>query len=177
MTQRRELLVSSLVGVALAGVPPAGAAPAQAAAGPSYPWARRLFHMFTGPDGESVIRELPVPRIVEGVAQRLLRRSAERVTLGTMPPNYLMDFHVANQPNILVPLFGSLVVQLKDGSEWIFRLGDILYAEDCTGGGHKSGAGPDGCFSISVQVPKVAHCVDPELAPANVLEGGDGPRA
>lgn len=119
-----------------------------------------MFHLYTDANGESKIRELSMPKPEVGKAQYLLRRPAERVTLGSMPPNYLMDFHIANQPNLLIPLFGSLVVVLKDGSRWSFAHGDALFAEDCTGGGHKSGAGPEGCFSISVQVPKTVHCLD-----------------
>jgi hypothetical protein len=140
------------------------------------PWLKRAFHMYTGPRGESVIREIALPSQQAQQSQWLLRRPAERVTMGAMAPGYMMDYHVANQPNILIPLFGSLVVRLKDGSEWVFRHGDILFAEDCSGGGHMSGAGPEGCFSVSVQVPKTGHCLDPRAEPADVLAGSGRPR-
>ena len=91
--------------------------------------------------------------------------------MGAMAPGHMMDFHVASQPNILIPLFGTLLVKLKSGEAWSFGHGDILFAEDCSGGGHMSGAGPEGCFSVSVQLPKTSHCLDPDADPADVLAG------
>lgn len=192
MQKRRDVLLAGTVGAALAGLGLGGAPAAQAAeasgkagaaaagaapaagagnAAAAPPWLKRAFHMYTGPNGESAIREIALPAPQALASQWLLRRPAERVTMGMMGPGYTMEYHVANQPNILVPLFGTLVVKLKDGTEWAFRLGDILFAEDCTGGGHISGAGPEGCFSVSVQVPKTGHCLDPKAAPADILAG------
>jgi hypothetical protein len=71
-----------------------------------------------------------------------------------MAPNFTMDFHVANQPTLLIPLFGSIVVALHDGSRYEFGHGDFAYAEDCNGKGHISGAGKDGCFTVQVQLDK-----------------------
>jgi hypothetical protein len=150
--------------------PDAGAARVAATAA-AKPWLKRAFHMYTGPNGESAIREIGLPAPQALASQWLLRRPAERVTLGTMAPGYMLEYHVANQPNIRIPLFGTLIVKLRDDSEWVFRLGDILFAEDCTGGGHISGAGPEGCFSVSVQVPKTGHCLDPQAEPADILAG------
>jgi hypothetical protein len=139
------------------------------------PWVRRVFHMYTAANGVSMIRQVAAPKPGAASTVRLLRRPAERVTIGTIAPGFMMDFHIANQPNYLIPIFGTLVVELKDGSTWNFRPGDILFAEDCTGGGHRSGGGPDGCFSVSVQIPKTAHCEATAHDPANPLLGGDGP--
>lgn len=140
------------------------------------PWLKRAFQLYNGPDGQSVIRQLDLPGPQELESQWLLRRPAERVTLGMMSPGYMMDFHVANQPNILIPLFGTLVVKLKDGSEHAFGHGDILFAEDCNGIGHMSGAGPEGCFSVSVQLPKTEHCLDPKREPTGILAGRGKPK-
>jgi hypothetical protein len=180
MHRRRDVLLggtAGTVGAALAGLGLGAAAPVVAAGSrAAQPWLKRAFHMFTDATGESAIRrvELPVPQALQ--SQWLLRRPAERVTMGSMAPGYLLEYHVANQPNILIPLFGTLVVKLKDGSEWEFRHGDILFAEDCSGGGHISGAGPDGCFSVSVQVPKTGHCLDPNADPADIFAGRGTPR-
>ncbi|MFO1427555.1 MAG: hypothetical protein U1F11_11410 [Steroidobacteraceae bacterium] len=181
MSTRREILVGGTVGSALAGLgltacATPSAATAGAAAPDATPWLRRAFHMYTGKDGQSAIRALDLPAPQALASQWLLRRPAERVTMGSMAPGFMLDFHVANQPNILVPLFGTLLVKLRDGSVWSFGHGDILFAEDCSGGGHISGAGPEGCFSVSVQLPKTAHCLDPQAAPADVLAGRGEPR-
>ena len=166
LPNRRDVLLGGSLGTVLAGAGVAGTA---------RPWLKRAFHMYAGPNGQSVIRQIAVPPPQSSQSQWLLRRPAERVTVGSMEPNHMMDFHVANQPNILIPLFGSLVVKLKDNSKWVFRHGDLLFAEDCTGGGHQSGAGPDGCFSVSIQVPKTGHCLDPEASPDDVITGGGRP--
>ncbi|MCU0758862.1 MAG: hypothetical protein MUF07_06645 [Steroidobacteraceae bacterium] len=177
-----------------AGATPAQGAPAGGAGGPpaatagtvgtvsrggpaaSGPWLKRAFQLYNAPDGQSAIRRIDLPGPQDLETQWLLRRPAERVTLGMMSPSFMMDFHVANQPNILIPLFGTLVVRLKDGSEHAFGHGDILFAEDCNGIGHMSGAGPEGCFSVSVQLPKTGHCLDPKQGPTEILSGRGKPK-
>ncbi len=132
------------------GLGASGAAAAEAA----LPWIKRAFHLYTGPDNLTRIEELKVPPPVGKDRVQLLRRHAVRISLGTMPPNYMMDFHVAAQPTLLIPLFGSIVVALHDGSKYEFGHGDFAYAEDCNGKGHISGAGKDGCFTVQVQLDK-----------------------
>lgn len=176
MQNRRTVLVNGTVGAAFAalGILPAVGASNDAARA-RVPWIRRMAHMYTGPNGESRIREIAVPAPDAVDSQWLLRRPAERVTVGAMAPGFTMDFHVANQPNILIPLFGTLVVKLKDGSVWTFSHGEILFAEDCIGGGHISGAGADGCCSVSIQVPKTPHCLENSKEPADILLGRGRP--
>ena len=197
MPDRRELLFGGTVGAALAGLglggadaDAAGATAATAATtggpgkpvastgglGGPQPWLKRAFQLYNGADGQSVIRQIDLPGPQELDSQWLLRRPAERVTMGLMGASFMMDFHVANQPNILIPLFGTLVVKLKDGSVHSFVHGDILFAEDCNGIGHMSGAGPDGCFSVSVQLPKTEHCLDPKREPTAILAGRGKPK-
>ena len=76
------------------------------------------------------------------------------MTVGSIAPGFMYDWHVANQPNILIPIFGTLVVELRDGSHYEFGHGDVLFAEDCVGSGHRSGAGSEGQFGVSVQLDK-----------------------
>jgi hypothetical protein len=179
MSSRRTVLLGGIFGAALGDLGQFPAAIAKAAVAPknasASPWVRRVFHMYSRADGASAIREVPAPKAREATTATLLRRPAERVTVGALAPGFMMDFHIANQPNYLIPIFGSLIVELKDGSTWTFGPGDILFAEDCTGGGHRSGGGPEGCFSISVQIPKTEHCESTARDPANALLGGDGP--
>ena len=195
MSRRREVLLGAGWATALSGIGlgsllggagAAAAAPADATApkpvattggkGGPQPWLKRAFQLYNGPDGQSAIRQVDLPGPQELDSQWLLRRPAERVTMGMMGADFMMDFHVANQPNILIPLFGTLVVKLKDGSVHSFVHGDILFAEDCNGIGHMSGAGPEGCFSVSVQLPKTEHCLDPKLGPTEILAGRGKPK-
>jgi hypothetical protein len=93
-------------------------------------------------------------------AAQLLRRLAHRVTIGASPPGHGWDFHVANQPTLLLPIFGSIVIGLHDGTKHEFGHGDMTFAEDCTGKGHISYAGAQSSLTVQVQLPK-------ELCPAN----------
>ncbi len=118
------------------------------------PWFKRVFHMYTGADGLSVVEELPLNRPQGAQIATFLRRTAERVTIGGTAPHGGFDFHVANQPTLLIPLFGTMVVGLKNGKTYELRHGDIAIAEDCTGPGHISRAGAGGSFMVAVQLPK-----------------------
>ncbi len=131
-----------------------GSADAKAAGAPATPWIKRIFHLYTGSDGKSVVEMIPVPAPESGDRSQLLRRNAERLTLGAMSPNTMLNFHNANQPTLLIPLFGSVVVKLADGKTYEAVHGDIIYAEDCTGTGHISGAGNEGNFVVQIQLPK-----------------------
>lgn len=100
------------------------------------------------------MREVPLTGPGTQPPHRLIRHSAARVTVGSIPPGFMYDWHVADQPNILIPIFGTLVVELRDESSYELRHGDILFAEDCVGSGHRSGAGAEGQFGVSVQLDK-----------------------
>jgi len=164
LTRTAALLTSfglaSVIGDAQAAAPGRAPAPAKLPFGLDFPatgpmpWFRRVFHLYTGPDGLTRAEQLPVsaPKSVD--TAQFLRRTAERVSIGGMAGNGGYDFHVANQPTLLIPIFGSMIVELHDGAAYELKHGDIAIAEDCTGKGHISRAGPQGSFMISVQLPK-----------------------
>jgi hypothetical protein len=126
----------------------------QASAAAAMPWMQRFFHLYTGPDGLTRAEQIPVPKPTPAETQWLLRRRVERLTLGASGPNYRIDFHVAKQPTLLIPLFGTIIIELADGTRHAFGHGDFAYAEDCNGKGHISQAGPEGSFSVQVQLFK-----------------------
>lgn len=118
------------------------------------PWFKRVFHLYTGPDGLSRAEQLPVNAPLVGEVAQFLRRTAERATIAGSSAGAGFDFHVANQPTLLIPIFGSMVIGMHDGTTHELRHGDIAYAEDCTGKGHISRAGNHGSFMVSIQMPK-----------------------
>lgn len=118
------------------------------------PWFNRIFHLYTGPDGLTVAEQLPAGPPAGAVTAQLLRRNAERVTISGMGGNGGFGFHVANQPTLLIPIFGTMLIELHDGTVYALQHGDLAIAEDCTGKGHISRAGPEGSFMVSVQLPK-----------------------
>lgn len=127
------------------------------------PWLRRFFRTYALESGESRMEQLPIaPASAE--AQQLLREPAARVTIGGMAANFRIDWHVANQPTLLVPIEGVLYVRTTDEREYELVPGDVLRAEDLTGRGHVSGAGAPGCFLIQVQLPTPPGGIPPQRA-------------
>lgn len=122
--------------------------------GDPMPWIKRVFHLYSGPDGLTRAEQLDVVEPRGQEIATLLRRTAFRVTLGGSQPNAGFGFHVANNPTLLIPLFGSMIIGLHDGTEYELKHGDLAYAEDCTGEGHISKSGPEGSFMVAVQLPR-----------------------
>lgn len=164
MTRSAALLASlGLAGIAgtsstaapvKAGGPPPSPYPLDYPATGSMPWFNRIFHLYTGPDGLTRAEQLPVGKPEGEATAQLLRRTAERVSIGGMAGNGGYTFHVANNPTLLIPIFGSMIIELHDGTTYELQHGDLAIAEDCTGKGHISRAGPAGSFMVSVQLPK-----------------------
>lgn len=152
LIHRRLLLQGSLAGLLGGGTATLVASESRAES--ATPWARRLLRVYTGADAEAYVEELPLPGRVASETQTLLRELAYRVTIGAMPPNHRIDWHVANYPTLLIPLEGSLYLKVGSGKEYLAMPGDIVRAEDLTGRGHISGAGPEGVFSVAVQLPR-----------------------
>lgn len=155
-----SLGIAAIAGDGQAATPAPGAAPTKLPFGLDFPatgpmpWFKRVFHLYSGPDGLTRAEQLSAdaPKGVD--TAQFLRRTAERVSIGGMAGNGGYDFHVANNPTLLIPLFGSMIIELHDGTKYELKHGDIAIAEDCTGKGHISRAGPEGSFMISVQLPK-----------------------
>ncbi|MHB8283132.1 MAG: cupin domain-containing protein [Caulobacteraceae bacterium] len=161
---KRDVLTRSGVLLAMLGLGAASAAqaapPAQSAIpldfpgdGP-IPWIKRIFHLYTGADGFTVVEPLPVTPPDGLQMAQLLRRTASRVTLGGTAAHAGFKPHVANQPTLLIPLFGSMIIELADGKSYEAMVGDLVIAEDCTGKGHISRTGAHGAFMIQIQLPK-----------------------
>ena len=156
MTSTRRALISASAAGAAFALLLSGCRdnPEPAFADSQPPWVKRFFNLFTNAGGVAEMREVPMGGPGLQPPHRLIRHPAARVTVGSIAPGFMYDWHVANQPNILITVFGTMVVELRDGSRYEFRHGDILFAEDCVGSGHRSGAGPEGQFGVSVQLDK-----------------------
>lgn len=155
LTRTAALLATlGMASVAEAAAPTKTAVPLDYPGTGPIPWFRRIFHLYTGPDGLTVAEQIPVDTPEGAQAAQFLRRTAERVTIGGSAAHAGYDFHVANQPTLLIPLFGTMVVELANGTKYELQYGDIAIAEDCTGKGHISRAGANGSFMVAIQLPK-----------------------
>jgi hypothetical protein len=131
------------------------------------PWFKNIYHLYSGPDGLTRAEKLPVDAPKGQQIAQLLRRTAYRVTIGGSSEGAGFDFHVAMNPTLLIPIFGTMNIELHDGTIYPLVHGDLAYAEDCTGKGHISRSGKGGSFMVSVQLPKEG-C--PKVGSSNVTK-------
>jgi quercetin dioxygenase-like cupin family protein len=97
----------------------------------------RMVRLFTGPDGESHVREELVELAADGSNERSGREDATGVRFEETPANGLLTWHNAPRRQYVLTLTGRLEFTTRDGEVFEIGPGDVLLAEDTTGGGHK----------------------------------------
>ena len=97
----------------------------------------KLVRLFTGPDGQSHVEEGAIDTDPLGPDVASARLPATHVHFQESPPGAARDWHVAPHRQYVVTMSGTLEFTTRDGE--VFRLGpgDVLLAEDTTGGGHR----------------------------------------
>ena len=108
----------------------------------------KITWMRTGADGQTTFEDL-------GIASTQRERGVETAVVPVSgaffrsdQPALNMDFHNAPRRQLVIPLGGELVVEAGDGSTRRIATGDVLLADDVTGGGHKSRFEPDGATMV-----------------------------
>jgi quercetin dioxygenase-like cupin family protein len=96
----------------------------------------RLVHLFTGPDGESHVAEAEVPLAAAGPDQASPWERASEVRFQESPPGAQLGWHDAPRRQYVITLTGELEFCTRDGTVFRIGPGDVLLAEDTTGGGH-----------------------------------------
>ena len=91
-----------------------------------------IYRMYTGPDNETHIEELPLSAYPElGELQTVKGLQIQHNQGGRF-----MDFHQAPNKRWLITLSGELEIGLGDGTVHKFGPGDVRLIEDVTGHGH-----------------------------------------
>lgn len=115
-----------------------------------------VYHVTTGPDGLSRVGTMTLENVVPTRygGKRVLEAKADRVKMGIVEGGQpLMDFHVADHRTLLIPMQGSLIIDVGDGKQHRLVPGQIALAEDRTGKGHISGCGePVGKRCVTLQI-------------------------
>ena len=97
-----------------------------------------LIRLFTGSDGESHFEvgtiDLATPH---GVALRSASSHATTVAFEESPPRSSLDWHTAPVRQFVITLRGTLEFETRLGETFTLAPGQVLLAEDTTGGGHK----------------------------------------
>ena len=89
----------------------------------------RLVHLVTGSDGQSHVREETVA--FDGW------QSATGVRFEETAPGGALAWHTAPRRQYVITLSGRLEFTTRGGETFSLAPGDVLLAEDTTGGGHE----------------------------------------
>ncbi|MEU8008076.1 cupin domain-containing protein [Catellatospora sp. NPDC049111] len=97
----------------------------------------RLVRLYTGPDGRSHVEEsaLHLGALGPDAATGWLPTIAARFRQS--PPGSALTWHDAPRRQYVVTLTGTLEFTTRDGETFRLGPGDVLLAEDTTGGGHR----------------------------------------
>jgi hypothetical protein len=97
-----------------------------------------ITHLFTGDDGRSHIEilRLPLEKGKQGIASAIFR--VEDIVFKRTPRRDDGRFHPAPQRQLVVTIAGSAEIEAGDGTICRLNPGDILWAEDTSGEGHKN---------------------------------------
>ncbi len=99
----------------------------------------QIIRIYADESGESHFAELAFPLHDHGEIGRLSERiAATGVIIRETPPTYDFDWHNAPQRQIVVLLTGSIEIEASDGAKRQMHAGDLLFAEDTTGRGHRT---------------------------------------
>ncbi len=98
----------------------------------------RLIRLYTGDDGQSHIEKSEIPYTISNERnQHSPWFPVTNVCFAESPPGSSLDWHTAPQRQYVITLTGSLEFTTRNKDRFILNPGDILLAEDTTGGGHK----------------------------------------
>jgi len=98
----------------------------------------RLIRLSTGPDGQSHFSAEPVPFATEDPVGALSATEAvAAISFAETAAGSSLDWHNAPCRQYVITLSGMLVFETRGGELETIRPGDILLAEDVTGGGHR----------------------------------------
>lgn len=97
----------------------------------------RLVRLFTRPDGQSHFEIGTVAMSAAGASLMSARENAAYVMFEETPAGSSLDWHNAPHRQYVVTLSGTLQFETRSGANATVAPGDILLAEDTTGGGHR----------------------------------------
>ena len=111
-----------------------------------------ISRLFATPDGESHFEDVRVPLRDKGDIGYLSERiRATGMILRHTDGDYNYDWHTAPERQAIIILTGGVDIEASDGETRRFMAGDLFFAEDTTGRGHRSRA-VDGLPRISIFV-------------------------
>jgi quercetin dioxygenase-like cupin family protein len=97
-----------------------------------------LIRLFTGDDGQSHFSLGEIAwRIEAGVNALSVSEPAQSISFEETAAGSSLDWHNAPHRQYVVTLSGRLEFETRKGEKQLVQPGDVLLAEDTTGGGHR----------------------------------------
>jgi quercetin dioxygenase-like cupin family protein len=98
----------------------------------------RLIRLFTGDDAQSHFAVSEIEwRTLAGANALSASEKAQSISFEETPAGSSLDWHNAPHRQYVVTLSGRLEFETRGGQKQLVAPGDILLAEDTTGGGHR----------------------------------------
>ncbi len=98
----------------------------------------RLVRLSTGPDGQSHFGDDVVPWTTQDAVNAIsARETVTGISFEETAAGSGLDWHNAPCRQYVITLSGTLVFETRSGATLTIRPGDVLLAEDVTGGGHR----------------------------------------
>ena len=106
--------------------------------GRDHAMAMRLIRLFTGDDGQShfAVGEIEWHKLV-GPNALSGSEAAQSISFEETAVGSSLDWHNASHRQYVVTLSGRLQFETRTGAKQIVEPGDVMLAEDTTGGGHR----------------------------------------
>ena len=103
----------------------------------------KFVHVYTGPDGKSVIdeREFEMTEFEDTEGAHGLSSAIEQtsgISFRQYEPGYFLDFHTAPRRQYSISITGSIELGTPDGTLKQYGPGTVLLAEDLEGTGHST---------------------------------------
>ncbi|NQW22820.1 MAG: hypothetical protein HQ475_05175 [SAR202 cluster bacterium] len=103
----------------------------------------KFVHVYTGPDGNSVIdeKEMEMQPFTDLEGAHGLASATEQtggISFRQYEPGYFLDFHTAPRRQYSISLTGEVELGTPDGTLKRYGAGTVLLAEDLEGTGHST---------------------------------------
>jgi quercetin dioxygenase-like cupin family protein len=99
----------------------------------------KITRLYTGMDDRSHFEEIEVPfESREDFGQFTLPEPAKAVFFREIAPGYVYSWHNVVCREYVVMLEGTVEVEVGSGEKRVFKKGDVLFAEDLNGQGHRT---------------------------------------
>lgn len=98
----------------------------------------RLVRLFTGPDGQSHVADGMIAWTAAGAINAISATEAvAEISFEETAAGGRLDWHNAPCRQYVITLAGTLLFETRGGETFTLAPGDVLLAEDTTGGGHR----------------------------------------